>query len=426
MLTVAYLANEFPSAVEPYVIEEIEELQKRGIRIVAGSVLRKKGIPGVRCVPEVILLPPKLAVTLSALWLCLLRWRRLVPLAGRVFVHGREGIGQRIRALIHTFLGACYAASLTGRDVDHIHAHHGYLGSWIAMTAAQLLDIGFSVTLHGSDLLLQGAYLDLKLKQCSFCLTISEYNKQFILDRCPGIDPGKVVVSRLGVEVPEALGLSDLRDRGERFTLLAVGRLHVVKDHAFLVRACARLASIGVDVECFIAGDGPERNRLQELIQELQLEDTVTLLGHVAREQMDSLYARANVVVLTSRSEGIPLVLMEAMARSKIVVAPAITGIPELVIGGKTGLLYEPGSMQDLVRRLLFIDSTLKGKTGGTHPGVDQNALRLDWIRHAAHIHVQHNFNRRISLECFADLFLQRTVARIKALSDEDLVLQQI
>ena len=82
----------------------------------------------------------------------------------------------------------------------------------------------------------------------------------------------------------------------------------------------------------------------------VELEKQVTLLGHVAREQMACYYDRADVVVLTSRSEGIPLVLMEAMARGKIVLAPAITGIPELVIAGKTGFLYEPGSSTILSR----------------------------------------------------------------------------
>jgi len=206
--------------------------------------------------------------------------------------------------------------------------------------------------------------------------------------------------------------------------LLAVGRLHVVKDHAFLVRACARLVTVGVDVECLIAGDGPERNRLQALIQECQLEHRVTLLGHVVREQMDSLYSRADVVVLTSRSEGIPLVLMEAMARSKIVIAPAITGIPELVIGGKTGLLYDPGSLNNLVDCLVFVHSAWLRNTGARDR--DQRALKLDWIRHAARVQVQHNFNRKTNLERFADLFLRRTADERKALSDENLVLQQI
>ena len=80
------------------------------------------------------------------------------------------------------------------------------------------------------------------------------------------------------------------------------------------------------------------------------------------RPQLDSLYRRADVVVLTSRSEGIPLVLMEAMARGRIVLAPAITGIPEIVIPGKTGFLYAPGALQDFVAKILFIQKLMAGR----------------------------------------------------------------
>ena len=105
---------------------------------------------------------------------------------------------------------------------------------------------------------------------------------------------------------------------------------------------------------------------------------------------MNSLYDRADVVVLTSRSEGIPLVLMEAMARGKIVLAPAITGIPELVIAGKTGFLYEAGSLDDFVDRLLFIRSLLQASDHAERePWVRWAARQLDWVRHAARVQVR-------------------------------------
>ena len=97
--------------------------------------------------------------------------------SGRPGTAAGEGISKRrLKTLLHTWLGAYYAVLLRDRGVDHIHVHHGYLGSWIAMVAARLLAVDFSLTLHGSDLLLNGAYLDAKLKHCRFCLTISEYN----------------------------------------------------------------------------------------------------------------------------------------------------------------------------------------------------------------------------------------------------------
>src|SRR5271166_4500911 len=178
MLTVAYLANQFPSAVEPYVGDEIEELRRRGVRVVAGSVRKahmNTGTSAAQCSPEIVLQPLRLIVLMKAAWLVLRRWRRISGLIFRIFC-GHEGSWARAKALVHTYLGACYAVLLEGQRVRHIHAHHGYFGSWIAMTAARLLNVGVSMTLHGSDLLLHGAYLDTKLEGCRFCLTISEYN----------------------------------------------------------------------------------------------------------------------------------------------------------------------------------------------------------------------------------------------------------
>ena len=404
MLTVAYLANQFPAAVEPYVGEEIQELRQRRTQVIPGSVRRpnaaQRGSAGAVSEPEILRLQPLRVLTLlRALGLALRRWERIADLVTRVLLRGKESPKRRLKNLLHTWLGAYYAMQLQERGVDHVHVHHGYFGSWIGMVAARLLGMSFSLTLHGSDLLLHGAYLDTKLKNCRFCVTISEYNRRYILEHFPAVDPGKIIVSRLGVDAPER---ADSPRRGARctFTLLAVGRLHAVKDHAFLVRACARLRNHGLDFESVIAGEGPERQHLELLIRENQLQDRLTLLGHVARKQMDSLYRRADVVVLTSRSEGIPLVLMEAMARGKIVLAPAITGIPELVIPGKTGFLYAPGALEDLVARILFLHILMRSE--------DRYAVsRLDWIRHAARLQVLHNFNRSKNLTQFGDRFLQ-------------------
>ena len=433
MLTVAYLANRFPVPVEPYVSEEVEELRSRGIRVVAGSVLklrREDRVLTTRCASELVLQPPRGMVLLRAAWLCVRRWKQISPLVGRVLFRGGEGPLRRAKSLIHTWLGACYAVRLEARGIEHIHVHHGFFGSWIAMVAARLLGIKFSMTLHGSDLLLHPAYLDVKFECCAFCLTVSEYNRHYALRRYPEIEPEKVIVSRLGVEVPEQVpsATPSLPVTGEPFTLLAVGRLHAVKDHAFLVRACALLRERGVQFECSIAGEGPERRSLQRLIRRCGLEQQVSLLGHVPRDQMDSLYDRADVVVLTSRSEGIPLVLMEAMARSKVVLAPDITGIPELVIPGRTGFLYHAGSLDDFVDRLLFIRSLTEAqRRPDLHPYSSLVAARqLDWVRYGARVQIRHNFSRKKNLETFAGLFIARIAGQIESLPHENFVLQQI
>ncbi|MGA9509889.1 MAG: glycosyltransferase family 4 protein [Candidatus Sulfotelmatobacter sp.] len=330
------------------------------------------------------------------------RWQQISILLVRILLQGKESPNLRLRALLHTWLGAYYAVLLQKREVDHIHVHHGYFGSWIAMVAARLLGISFSFTLHGSDLLLHRAYLDTKLKYCRSCLTISDYNRRYILDHFPAVDPKKVIVSRLGVDISPAANLS----RGiapspqYSFRLLAVGRLHAVKGHAFLLRACSRLRDAGLDFKCAIAGEGPERQRLESLIRTYRLQGHVTLLGHVAREEIAALYRNAEVVVLTSLSEGIPLVLMEAMASGRIVLAPAITGIPELVIPGKTGFLYKPGDLEDFVRRILILRSLMPFEH-------QASGAPLHWISHAARVHVLHNFNHQKNLTRFADAFLR-------------------
>ncbi len=336
------------------------------------------------------------------------RWKRIAGLMTRVVLRGKETPKRRLKAALHTVLGAYYAVLLRDLGVEHIHVHHGYFGSWIAMVAARLLGINFSLTLYGSDLLLNAAYLDTKLENCRFCVTISAYNRRYLLEHFPAIDPEKVIVSRMGVDAAERAPPSAMADSAKprRFTLLAVGRLHAVKDHAFLIRACVRLRDSGLDFKCAIVGEGPERGRLEAMIQEHRLQDRLTLHGFVTCQQRDFLYHRADVVVLTSRSEGIPVVLMEAMARGKIVLAPAITGIPELVIPGKTGFLYTAGTMEEFVSRILLLKELSRAESRAA-------VSRLDWIRHAARVHILHNFNGRDNLTNFTDCFLHRVSGAI-------------
>jgi colanic acid/amylovoran biosynthesis glycosyltransferase len=422
VFTVAYLANRFPVAVEPYVGAEIQELRRQGVRVIPCTARRP---PSSSDCEILSLQPVRIWRLIQAIGFGVWQWGIISDLLRRAIGDGRESPKRRLKALLHTWLGAYYAVCLRGRGVDHIHVHHGYFGSWIAMVAARLLGISFSLTLHGSDLLLHGAYLDTKLKNCRFCLTISEYNRDHILRHFPEVAPQKIMVSRMGVDLAERSKSPPRNTRGEirPFAMLAVGRLHGVKDHAFLLRACAGLRDRGCDFQCGIAGDGPERRRLELLIQELGLQGRVTLLGHIPSERLDSWYRSADLVVLTSRSEGIPLVLMEAMARGRIALAPAITGIPELVVSGKTGFLYAPGDLDDFIDKFLFIQRVMHNeRTDAISP--------LDWIRHAARVQVLHNFDGSKNLTQFGDRFLQRiknnSAGQDWSSPHENLVLQQI
>lgn len=413
MLTVAYLSNEFPVSVEQYVGQEIQELRKRGVNVIACSIRQSSEAIGTApaSTGETLYLDPlRMGQLLRAAWLCLQNVTLLGDLLLRALIRGRESPLRRLRAILHTWLGAYCALSLQGRGATHIHVHHGYFASWVAMVAARLLRIDFSMTLHGSDLLLHAAYLDTKLKHCSFCTTISQFNRRYMLDHYPDVDPAKIAVCRMGVEAVSWV-IPTPRTPPERFVLLAAGRLHAVKDHAFLIRACKILKERGLEFLCIIAGEGPQRAALQRLISDLKLSENVRLLGYCSRVELDDLYSMSDLVVLTSRSEGIPLVLMEAMARGKVVLAPGITGIPELVLDGKTGFLYRPGSLDDFVAKVEMIR---------------QAQANLLPIRCAAGRHVEQHFNHKKNVAVFVDVFLDRLNHRAECGPNENPVLQQI
>jgi glycosyltransferase involved in cell wall biosynthesis len=404
MTTIAYIANEFPSPLEPYVIDEIRELRRRGAQVICCSGKRVS--------------PNDLSLAERAFWN---ETRFFQPLsddelirAVRRLASDRHNLWQllrpllwergaspnrRIRALVHTVMGAALAEQLAPLDVAHIHAHHGYFASWMALAAARLLGIGFSFTLHGSDLLQRADLLSPKLRACQFCVTVSDFNRQYILRNYPSTPPEKVIVQRLGVDRVLSWPTSALAADAEveadhrRFCLLSVGRLHRVKDHDFLIKACAALRDQGLDFICWIVGEGLERQSLESQIIAMGLQGRVYLIGHVPRTELSGYYRYADLVVMTSKSEGIPVVLMEAMAHEKLVLAPAITGIPELVEHQRTGFLYQPGSLPDFVSAVRWIQVHKASLTG---------------IQRAAAASIAASYNRQRNLRAFAEQLLAR------------------
>jgi colanic acid/amylovoran biosynthesis glycosyltransferase len=409
-MNVAYLTNEFPVAVEPYVWEEIAELRRGGTSVMPCSVRHPQNAPlelsGI-IAQTTYLFPLRFGMILRAARMYSQNAREISKLLYAALSHPRESLSRRIRAVAHTFLGICYAVLLKDRHVEHIHVHHGYFAAWVAMTAARVMNITYSMTLHGSDLLLHRAFLDVKLDSCKFCLTVSEFNRRQILANYPTVFPEKIRVQRLGVDTISNRVASKKPKSDSQLVMLSVGRLHAVKDHVFLLRACSDLKSRGACFACFIAGEGPERTSLEKLIHDLGLRQNVTLLGHIPRTKLAMYYEICNLVVLTSKSEGVPLALMEAMAHGRTVLAPSITGIPELVVDGVTGFLYQPGSIEDFVAKIETINNS-------------RSALRS--IQYRARRHVLENFNRATNLAEFAEIF----PALVAGTHHENSLLQQI
>ena len=416
-MTIAYLANSFPEPLEPYVWEEIGEFRKQGVRVLPCSIKRPRSASNAEAALQTrYVFPLNLRTSLQATWSCIRQFLRIKEFIRRSAA-GTEPLARRLRTLVHTWIGVYLATMLRKENIRHIHVHHGYFSSWAGMVAARILGAKFSMTLHGSDLLVRADYLDIKLKNCLFCVTISDFNRRHILRNYPEVDSRKILMQRIGIDTVEWRSPGQSPSR-EIKTILNVGRLQPVKNHAFLILACRALKSSGLQFRCSIAGEGEERSRLENLIRALGLDDEVELLGHVPREQLASLYAQADLVVLTSRSEGIPVTLMEAMSMEKLVLAPDITGIPELVKDGKTGFLYKPNSVEDFLHKLHFIL---------------QVGSSLGGIRQAARRQVEHDFNCSLNLKAFALLFLERLgaiqkpalIAAVRG-PNEDPILQQV
>ena len=404
MTTIAYIANEFPSPLEPYVIDEITELRRCGAQVICCSGKRVS--------------PNDLSVEERAFWEetrffqplsddeLMRAVRRLAsdrrylwPLLRPLLWERGPSPARRLRTLGHTVMGAALAEQLALLKVEHIHAHHGYFASWMALTAARLLGIGFSFTLHGSDLLQRADLLSTKLRACQFCMTVSDFNRQYILLHYPSTLAEKIIVQRLGVDrvlswpTPALAAEAEVEAKHRRFCLLSVGRLHRVKDYRFLIQACAALRDQGLDFLCWIVGEGPERPALESQIATLGLQGRVYLIGHVPRTDLPGYYRYADLVVTTSKSEGVPVVLMEAMAHEKLVLAPAITGIPELVEHQRTGFLYQPGSLPDFIGAVSWIQA---------------NKASLAGIQRAAAASIAASYNRQRNLRAFAEQFLAR------------------
>jgi glycosyltransferase involved in cell wall biosynthesis len=392
MKAIAYVANSFPEPGETYVWDEIRALRSRGQTVIPCSFWRPRRLAAdaqEAADQTRYVLTPAVRHAAFALFLLLTRVHHVWDLISRV-IQGREPIGKKLRTLAHTLLGACLAADLRKAQIGHIHVHHGYFASWAGLVCARLLRCSYSLTLHGSDLLVRRDYLDCKLRHAAFCVTISHFNRNYILDRYPAVEPGKIRVHRLGVDPHRWRKLS--KSQNSKFTIVSAGRLHAIKNYEFLIRACHILKLSATEVRCVIAGDGENRGKLHHLINNMDLQAEVELPGHIPREQLPDFYARADLVVFTSHSEGIPIAAMEAMAMEGVVLAPAITGVPELIAHGKTGLLYQPNSMIDFVTKLKAIRSW-----AGTQRELGR----------AARMHVQEHFDRVRNLELFTNDFLQ-------------------
>jgi glycosyltransferase involved in cell wall biosynthesis len=256
--------------------------------------------------------------------------------------------------------------------VGHLHAHFANHPATVAWVAHRLSGIPFSFTAHGSDLHRHQQMLELKARDAAFAFTVSDYNRRFVAERCGRATADRIELLRCGTDLdafrPATRGLPN----SAPFTILCIGALRAVKGHRVLIAACGLLRERGIDFRCHLVGDGPLAEELRRQVGRLGLVEHIVFEGALARPEVLARMAEADVAVLASvrdhrgRREGIPVVLIEAMACGLPVVASRISGIPELVEEGRSGLLFQPGDPVALARSLerLVGDPALREQLG--------------------------------------------------------------
>ena len=371
-MTVGVLVSQYPAPSHTFIRREVAALRSLGLEVETFSI--RPGQPlseedRAELARTFVVLPRRAGALGRSLVVALRRPRRWGRALRAALRHSLPGLRNRLRGLVYFAEGLRLAAELERRGVTHLHSHFANPAAVAGLAASRYLDIGWSVTLHGlSDF--AGAMTPLlgrKLEDAAFVATVTEWGRERLRQLCSGRHDGKVHVVRCGVDVarlpPPARSAPG---PGTPLDVLCVGRLSPEKGHLGLVEAFAELLRRGTDSRLVLIGSGPEEQAIRSAIAARGIGDRVELRGSVPEAAVLEAMARAHVFALSSLMEGLPVVLMEALALELPVVAPAITGIPELVIDGVTGLLFPAESWGELAAGLerLASDPGLRARLG--------------------------------------------------------------
>jgi colanic acid/amylovoran biosynthesis glycosyltransferase len=267
-----------------------------------------------------------------------------------------------LRALATVPIAAAHARSLAVLGVDHLHAHTATYPLLAAWLCKRLTGVSYSFTAHAHDIFVDQSFLRQRLAAADFAVAISDFNRGF-LAAYGGDRTTPVHVIRCGIDLSAYRFRPRAPERTGRVRALAVGGLKDYKGHGVLLEA---LASGGTELERVsldLVGDGPLRESLERQVRSLRLSDRVRFHGALPEPEVTALLDRADLFVLPSvitpngTTEGLPVVLVEALAAGVPVVATRVSGVPELIRDGETGLLVEPRSSSDLgraIRRVLL------------------------------------------------------------------------
>lgn len=379
---VAYIMSRFPKITETFILYEMVAVEQTGVQVEVFPLQRERTKvmhPEAKSFVERAHFSPSLS------WPVLranLRYLRQKP--GN-YVETLRTLLQANWGSLRYFSGALaffpkavfFAEQMANGGIAHIHAHFASHPAAVAFVIHRLTGIPYSFTAHGSDLHRDQHMLREKVAEAAFVSPISNYNKAIIVEACQGEFAGKITVIHCGVDPDIFQPRSEATpyEQGEApFMILCIGTLHEVKGQTYLIEACQHLQALGLNFKCCFVGDGPDLEILIRQATDLGLKDRVHFYGRLTQAEIAKLLRQADVLAAPSvptrngRREGIPIVLMEAMASGVPVVASNLSGIPELVQDEKSGLLVQPGHASGLAQALhkLYEDPALRQRFGQT------------------------------------------------------------
>jgi glycosyltransferase involved in cell wall biosynthesis len=375
-LKVAYVMSRFPKLTETFVLYEMLAVEEQGVDVALYPLLRERE-PVVHhdavALCERAHFQPFLSGPILRSQLAFLRRRPRTYLATLWDVlRGTWGSLNFFAGGLAIFPKVVHDARLmVAEGVDHVHCHFSNHPAAAGFIIHRLTGIPFSFTAHGFDLHVDRRMLCAKIAEASFVVPVSEYNRELMAKECGDHARRKLAVIHCGVDTRFFHPAEAAVEQGP-LSIVCVGKLHEVKGQTYVIEACRLLAEAGIDLVCTLVGDGPDRQALTKQVAESGLDGQVVILGDRDRVQIAALLHSAQALVAPSvptrsgKREGIPVVLMEAMSAGLPVVASRLSGIPELVEDGVSGLLVPPGDAGALADALRWLhdDPSLRRRLG--------------------------------------------------------------
>jgi colanic acid/amylovoran biosynthesis glycosyltransferase len=390
---VAYVVGRYPAVSHTFVTREVQALRAAGVEVTTISIHRASEADALSAVDRAEreatywLLPPRFGQLLRS-HLRALRapsgYLRTLLAAVR---GGPGGVKARVWRAFYFAEGIMVWDYCRRQGIRHIHAHHLNQASDAAMLAARFGNAGgggwtWSFTMHGPNEFYDVSQFRLaeKAQSASFVACISDFARSQVMGFVPEDQWSRLRVVHCGVD-PEEYDPSRepaKAENGHGFRILYVGRLVPFKGQGILLEGLAALRAEGIEATLTLIGDGPSRVDLEEKAKALGISDSVTFAGSIGQDEIRAYFAAADAFCLPSFAEGVPVVLMEAMAMRVPVVTTRVMGISELVEDGVEGLLVRPGRLDELTRALatLAADPELRRNLGNS--GREKVAAEFD------------------------------------------------